>query len=86
MYQSDGHSPVVSGREVAERRPGKAKTGEKAELALANEHFEAVFNAAWSSAGTSRSETKVRCVLPDVRLAVRHSSTAGKRSSPPASP
>jgi hypothetical protein len=65
VYQSDGHSPEVSGREVAERWPGKAKTGEKAELALAKEHFEAVFNAAWPSVGTYRPGTKVLCVLPD---------------------
>jgi hypothetical protein len=30
----------------SERRIGKAKTGEEAELAAANEHFEPVFNAA----------------------------------------
>jgi hypothetical protein len=35
-----------SKRKVAERRSGKAKTGEKAELTLVNEHFESVFNAA----------------------------------------
>jgi hypothetical protein len=33
-----------------ERRKDKAKTGEKAELALANEHFESVFNAVFPSA------------------------------------
>jgi hypothetical protein len=33
-----------------ERRKDKAKTGEKAELTSVNEHFEAVFNAVFSSA------------------------------------
>jgi hypothetical protein len=54
LLSGDGHC-VLAGSlaerygfvgEVAERRSGKAKAGEKAEFTLVNEHFEPAFNAA----------------------------------------
>ncbi|PWY39965.1 hypothetical protein DK261_20205 [Pseudomonas sp. RW409] len=43
---SAGSSGHVSSSELAERRSGKAKTSEEAELTSVNEHSEFVFNAA----------------------------------------
>jgi hypothetical protein len=43
-------------RNIIERRPGKAKTGEEAEFRGLSEHSEPVFNAASSSADTFRTE------------------------------
>ncbi|MDH4873888.1 hypothetical protein E8E91_24015 [Pseudomonas sp. BN515] len=45
---------MSSARKVAERRPGKAKVGEEAELTTVNEHSEPSFNDAWPSAGSFR--------------------------------
>jgi len=41
-----GLTPLGFVRKIAERRSGKTKTGEQAELTVVNEHSEPVFNVA----------------------------------------